>query len=65
MILVGNPGTGKTHLAIGLGMKLCSLGFRVKFFTAAGLAITLHEAWELTRPGRLQQQLANRFINSG
>ena len=24
VILVGNPGTGKTHLAIGLGMKLCA-----------------------------------------
>jgi DNA replication protein DnaC len=58
VILVGNPGTGKTHLAIGLGMKLCSLGFRVKFITAAGLAITLHEAQEMTKLGRLQQQLA-------
>ncbi|TCL70755.1 IstB-like ATP binding protein [Hydrogenispora ethanolica] len=39
-------------------MKLCSLGFRVKFITAAGLAIALHEAQELKKLGRVQQQLA-------
>src|SRR5205085_6718697 len=35
--LVGSHGTGKTHIAIGLGLAACRAGLRVRFFTAAGL----------------------------
>lgn len=31
LILAGNPGTGKTHIAIGLGIKACREGFKVLF----------------------------------
>jgi DNA replication protein DnaC len=58
VILVGNPGTGKTHLAISLGIKLCSSGYQVRFFTAAGLATQLNEAQELKRLSRMQHQLS-------
>ena len=35
--LMGSSGTGKTHLAIALGLAACRLGKRVRFFTAATL----------------------------
>lgn len=33
VILSGNPGTGKTHLAISLGIKACMEGYKVLFTT--------------------------------
>lgn len=44
VILVGKPGTGKTHLAIALGIAACQAGYKVKFYTAANLANQLVEA---------------------
>jgi DNA replication protein DnaC len=41
VILVGNSGTGKTHLAIGLGIEACKRDFKVKFFTACHLVNSL------------------------
>ena len=35
IVMIGNPGTGKTHLSIGLGVKACMQGMNVKFYTAA------------------------------
>jgi len=37
IILVGNPGLGKTHVATGLSLAACRQGHRVRFYTAAGL----------------------------
>jgi DNA replication protein DnaC len=37
IILVGNPGLGKTHVATGLALAACRQGHRVRFYTAAGL----------------------------
>jgi DNA replication protein DnaC len=42
--LVGNSGTGKTHLATALGLAACRQGWRVRFFTAAELVNRLEEA---------------------
>lgn len=39
--LIGNAGTGKTHLAIALGQAACRQCRRVRFFTAAGLVTAL------------------------
>lgn len=44
VVLIGDPGTGKTHLLIGLGMAACSEGLRVRYVTAAGLVNELAEA---------------------
>lgn len=37
VLLVGNAGTGKTHLGIALGIAACRAGKRVRFYTAASL----------------------------
>src|SRR6516165_8129243 len=42
--LIGNAGTGKTHLATALGLAACRQGRRVRFFTAAALVNRLEEA---------------------
>jgi DNA replication protein DnaC len=42
--LLGQPGTGKTHLSIALGLAACREGRRTKFFTAASLVNQLEEA---------------------
>ena len=43
IILAGNPGTGKTHIAIGLGIEACKEGFRVLFTSAPTLVNKLKE----------------------
>jgi IstB-like ATP binding protein len=44
LLLMGNSGTGKTHLATALGLAACQQGRNVRFFTAAGLINQLTEA---------------------
>ncbi|WP_278335820.1 ATP-binding protein [Petroclostridium xylanilyticum] len=44
VILAGNPGTGKTHLAIGLGIKACLKGYKVLFTTVPILINQLKES---------------------
>lgn len=44
LILAGNPGTGKTHVAIGLGMKACLEGYKVWFTTIPLLVSRLKES---------------------
>lgn len=44
VILIGNPGTGKTHLAIGLGIKACLANKTVLFVHVPNLVIELKEA---------------------
>jgi DNA replication protein DnaC len=55
--LLGNSGTGKTHLAEGLGRSACHEGFRVRFFTAAALVNKLEEAHQHHQIDRLLAQL--------
>lgn len=57
VILVGNPGVGKTHCAIALGAEACRRGKRVRFFTAEALATAIMEAKAQMLYGRLQRQL--------
>ena len=58
VIAVGNSGTGKTHIALGLGLAACQRGMSVGFTTAAGLAHELMEARDERRLLNLQRQLA-------
>jgi DNA replication protein DnaC len=55
VILLGPPGTGKTHLAIALGIRACLAGHRVAFRTATEWVATLADA---QRHGRLDDELA-------
>ena len=54
LVLLGPPGVGKTHLAIGLGVMTCELGHRVYFTSAMDLARKLTLAME---QNRLHRQL--------
>jgi DNA replication protein DnaC len=55
--LVGSPGTGKTHLAIALGLAACRQGRRVRFFSAAALVNRLEEAQKQYQLERFLTQL--------
>ena len=58
IVMIGNPGTGKTHLSIGLGIKACLQGLNVKFFTAANLSNELIEAQDNHKLIRLERQIS-------
>jgi DNA replication protein DnaC len=58
VIALGNSGTGKTHIALGLGLAACQKGLSVGFTTAAALVHELLEARDEKRLLRLQKQLA-------
>src|SRR5579863_6757895 len=55
VILLGPPGTGKTHISIALGIRACLAGQRVIFKTATEWVALLADA---QRQGRLDQELA-------
>lgn len=54
VVLLGPPGTGKTHLSIALGVRACGAGHRVQFATAVEWVARLAEAHAT---GRLQAEL--------
>ena len=58
VIAVGNSGTGKTHVALGLGLAVCQQGMSVGFTTAAGLVHEMMEARDESRLLNLQRQLS-------
>jgi DNA replication protein DnaC len=58
VIALGPSGTGKTHVALGLGLAACQKGLSVGFTTAAALVHELLEARDERRLLRLQKQLA-------
>jgi len=58
VLLVGNPGTGKTHLATALGIEACGRGKRVRFWRITELITQLMEAREERGLARMKGQLA-------
>ena len=58
LLLVGGPGTGKTHLATASGAEACGRGKRVRFYRVTELVTLLLEAREERHLGRLKSQLA-------
>lgn len=54
ILLIGPPGTGKTHLAISLGLKAIEAGYSTLFMTAAELLTQLDKA---ERENRLEEEL--------
>lgn len=57
IVLLGNSGTGKTHLATALGMEACRQGKRVAFYTAADLVTLLLESSAQYQLSRLETRL--------
>src|SRR5215216_1495042 len=62
VIALGNSGTGKTHVALGLGLAACQRGVSVGFTTAAALVHELLEERDEKRLLRLQKQLAGHKL---
>ena len=54
---IGSPGTGKTHLAVSLGLAACRAGYRVRFFTAAASVSHLEKAQKQYTLDRFLSQL--------
>lgn len=50
VVMIGNSGTGKTHLAVATGVCACESNFKVLFKTASGL---INEFLEAKRVGRI------------
>lgn len=57
IVMIGNPGRGKTHLAIALGLQACALGLRVLFKNAATLSTQLSEARDTYSLGKLEKKI--------
>ena len=53
VVLLGDSGTGKSHLLIGLGLAACEAGLRARYITAAQLANELAEAADERRLSRI------------
>ena len=62
VLFIGNPGTGKTHLATALAMSACALGKRVRFYRVTELVTTLLEAREEHQLARLRSRLAKHDL---
>ena len=58
VIAIGNSGTGKTHIALGLGLAACQKGLTVGFTTASALVNELMEARDEMGLLNLQKRLA-------
>ena len=59
VLALGNSGTGKTHVALAIGLAACQKGYRVRFTTAASLVHELMEARDEKRLLRFQKHLAS------
>src|SRR6266567_5430821 len=57
ILLVGNPGLGKTHVATGLALAACRQGLRVRFYNVAGLVNDLLVAQKELRLSRFLNQV--------
>lgn len=57
LLLLGTPGTGKTHLGTALGVKACEIGYEVRFFRVADLVGQLEEAMKVGSLHKLKRQI--------
>jgi DNA replication protein DnaC len=62
VIALGPSGTGKTHIALGLGLSACQKGLSVGFVTAAALVHELMEARDERRLLQLQKQMVSHKL---
>ena len=59
LIMIGNPGRGKTHIAIGIGLEAIAQGKSVLFKNAATLSTELSEARDNYQLGKLEKKIRN------
>jgi DNA replication protein DnaC len=59
VLLLGNSGTGKTHIALARGLAACQRGHRVRFTTTVALVGELIEARDEKKLLRFQKQIAS------
>lgn len=57
IVLVGAPGTGKTHLASAIGRKACEKGYEVRFYRVAHLVEELESAFKQQKMSLLRKKL--------
>ncbi len=62
VVLYGDPGLGKTHLAVSLGRAACRAGHTVRFYTAHELVHTYLEAAESRRMLSLERSLSRQKL---
>ncbi len=62
ILMAGEIGTGKTHVATAFGVQACRQGHRVRFYTAAGLTNDLIEAQAAHRLGRFESNLLRHHL---
>lgn len=58
VVFLGGHGTGKSHLAISLGVEACAAGKKIRFYSVGELVHQLLEARDARQVFRLQRQLA-------
>ena len=57
IVMIGNPGRGKTHISIAIGLKACLQGYRVLFKNAGTLSTELTEARDAYQLGKIERLL--------
>lgn len=57
VVMIGNPGRGKTHISIAIGLRACLQGYHVLFKNAGSLSTELTEARDSYQLGRIERQL--------
>ena len=62
ILLMGNPGTGKTHIATALGHAACTLGLRVQFHSVNALVTQLLEAREQRQLERILKRIQKQHL---
>lgn len=62
ILLVGNPGLGKTHIATGLALAACRQGHRVRFYNVAGLINDMIQAQAELRLSRFMAQVGKQQL---
>ncbi len=62
ILLVGNPGLGKSHVATGLALAACRQGHKVRFYNAAGLVNEMLELQEKNQLSRFMTQVLKQQV---
>lgn len=58
IVCIGAPGTGKTHLATGLGRKACQAGIETRFWRVSDLVLALEKAWQDKQLDRFKKRFS-------